>query len=388
MKAARRKQEIAGTESEVARNQARYQEALRRGNVFNEKQQWKQAFKAFRIALAEDPQSAEAYAGLGEACFGLKMLDKALDSYKLAARVSRGDFHYLQRVTDLQERLGQLGDAARTYLATGELLLRQRQLDEAIYNWERAVRLDPSLLGAHRRLAMVFQRQHNTKAAVREYLAIARILQMRGEQHKALQMCQAALRLDPENEDVRMAMELVLHGEKALRDEEEEAAAAVAEPELTPEDEEREEMAATVRQIATVFEQERQSWQQEQQPARLDDPVTIALQRAQDELTEEIFRDEEDEDERYSERYGMSKLERDALIGQGIDFQSRGEVANAVACYEKALAGGLRLPAAYFSLGLLYLEQSQLRKARAAFARAGQVTSYRPAIRVALARSQ
>jgi len=366
-------------ESGVAGDRARYREALRRGLAYNSRQQWRKAFQAFRVALAEFPTSAEAFAGLGEACFGLKMLDRALESYKLAARHSRGDIKYLQRVADLQERLGQLGEAARTYMAAGELQLRRRSLDDATANWERAVRLEPGLLGAHRRLATVFQRQGNVRAAVREYLAIARTLQMRGEPEKALQMCRAALRLDPENEDVMMAMELVRRGEAAL-EREEEAAAGAAEPQVG-----EGEMAETVRQITEAFEEERKSWQSVQEPAKPDDPVTAAVRRAQNELAEEIFRDEEDEDALYGAGAdGLSKLERDALIGQGIDFQARGEVARAIDCYEQALAGGLNLAAAHFTLGILYLEQKQSHRARRAFARAARDSSYRPAIRAAL----
>lgn len=358
----------------MAGDAASYQKAMRLGEVYNRQGQWKQAFQAFRSALSEFPQRPEPYAGLGDACFGLKMVDHALESYKLAARYSRGDIHYIQQVADLQERLGQLGDAARTYLAAGELELRQRRLEAAVANWERAVRLEPGLLGAHRRLAMVFQRQDNVRSAVREYLAIARILQLRGEKEKALQMCEAALRLDPENEDVLLAMDLVRHGEQAL-------ASEPPAPEIGLEEAaEREEMAETVRQIAQTFEQEQRLWQAEQAPAQPDDPLAQAMSRAQDALAEEIFREDEDELAGPSGA-GLSKLERDALLGQGMDFQARGQTRQAITCYEKAIAGGLRLPAALFTLGLLYLQDGQRAKAKQAFARAAQDSSYIQAIR-------
>lgn len=358
----------------MAHDAASYQKAMKLGEAYNRQGQWKQAFQAFRSALAEFPQRPEPYAGLGDACFGLKMVGRALDSYKLAARYSRGDIRYIQQVADLQERLGQLSEAARTYLAAGELELRQRHLEAAVANWERAVRLEPALLGAHRRLAMVFQRQDNVKSAVREYLAIARILQLRGEKEKALQMCQAALRLDPENADVFLAMDLVRHGEQAL-------ASEPPAPEIEPEEAaERREMAETVRQIAHTFEQEQRLWQAERAPAQPDDPVAMAASRAQDALAEEIFREDEDD---LAAGGTLSKLERDALLGQGMDFQARGQTRQAITCYERAIAGGVRLPAALFTLGLLYLEDGQRDRAKQAFARAAQDSSYIPAIRLA-----
>jgi tetratricopeptide (TPR) repeat protein len=414
----------------VTSDQRRYKEALRRGRAYNDDEDWSRAVDMFRIALQEAPQSPAAYAGLGEACFGLKRLGPALDSYKLAARYSRGDLQYLERVADLQERLGLLSEAARTYMAAGELQLRRRQLEQAIYNWERAVRLEPDLLGAHRRLAMVHQRQRNVRGAIREYLAIARIFQYQGLRRQALQMCHAALRLDPDNEDAQLALRLVREGVAALGEEapfvpepeEEEILAGVedegapaAEKEIAVQrarkevpaaqapvaqtrgpqqpavvaDGEHEEMAETVRQIATAFEEERQAWQQSQEPEGPVDALDLAKRRAQDELAEEIFREEEGDEDLYgSGPDGLSKLERDALIGQGIDFQSRGDSKNAITCYEKAVAGGLRLPAAYFTLGILYLENGRRRHAHAAFVRAGRDTSYRPPIKLALARAK
>ncbi|MDT8306731.1 MAG: tetratricopeptide repeat protein, partial [Anaerolineae bacterium] len=154
-------------------------------------------------------------------------------------------------------------------------------------------------------------------------------------------------------------------------------------PPAVEEEPEREEMADTVRQIAHAFEQERRSWQLEQATAVLEDPLAHAMRIAQDELAEEIFRDDEGAvlDARGS---GMlSKLERDALIGQGLDFQTRGEIDEAVACYERAIAGGLRLPAALFTLGTLYLQQGERSKARQAFARAAQDSRYVRAMKLA-----
>ncbi len=389
-------------------NAEQYQQTLQRGTAYNARGDWQRALHSFRVALSAAPEAPEAYAGLGEACFGLKMLDRALESYKLAARYSRGDLHYLERVADIQERLGQLPDAARTYMAAGELQLRQRRLEEAVYNWERAVRLDPGLLGAHRRLAMVHQRQGNARAAVREYLAIARILQQRGQDRQALQMCRAALRLDPDNEDIHIAMRLVSEGERAVQeaepvpdgaplaaepraqavaDPEPQAAAPVPSPAQAPG--EPLTMTETVRQITEAFEEERRHWQSTQAPVRAQDALDLAAQRAQNELAEEIFREEQGDEDLYGiGAYGLSKLERDALIGQGIDLQSRGDPANALVCYEKAVAGGLRLPAAFFTLGQLYLQQGRPRHARAAFARAGKGDpSYREGVLLALKRA-
>jgi tetratricopeptide (TPR) repeat protein len=99
----------------VAKNQARYQQALQHGFALNKAERWQDSIPAFRAAINEFPQQPLPYVGLGEACFGLKQTDRALDCFKLAARHSGGNVEYLRRVADLQERLGRLTEASQTY---------------------------------------------------------------------------------------------------------------------------------------------------------------------------------------------------------------------------------------------------------------------------------
>lgn len=366
----------------MVENRTLYERALRHGQANSQEGRWEEAANAFKIAIRERPQAAEPYAGLGQALFNMKEMEHALDCYKLASRYSNGHYDFLQKVADIQERLGQLNEASRTYMAAGEILLRQRRLDEAIANWQRAVRLEPGLLGAHQRLATVFQRQGNVKAAVREYLAIARSLQMRGEEKKALLMCQAALRLDSENEDVLLAMSLIEHGAEALE--------TPAEPESVPQEpaviEPESTVMDTVRQMATVFETEKEQWQLPHEAPEVTDPLQAARTLAQEQLAEEIFRDEEDEELLYGSGNGLSKLERDALIGQGMDFQLRGRVRDAIGCYERAINGGLDLPAAHFTIGMLYADVKAYNEARQALSRAQHAPDYRQPVQIALSR--
>ncbi len=357
----------------MAQNRARYEKALNKGFEYNADENWQKAMGAFRAAIAEFPKAPMPYVGLGEACFGLKQWDRALDCYKLAARYSGGDLSYLRKVADIQERMGQLTEAGRTYMAAGELLLHQRQYDEAISMWQLAVRLEPGLLAAHRRLAMIFQRQNKLREAVRSYLSIARILQERGNNRKALQMCQAALRIDPENEDVLVAVKLIRGGEEAFAEPE----PVVEEEPVAAESEDG--MTQMVRQMASVFAAEQEAKQAQQAQPAPAGPVETARRLAQNQLAEEIFREEDT-----AVNAKLSKLERDALVGQAMDFETRGQVGDAVSCYEKAISGGLRLPAAFFSLGLLYLQQNRNEAARRALGIAAKDSAYLEACKLAL----
>jgi tetratricopeptide (TPR) repeat protein len=225
---------------------------------------------------------------------------------------------------------------------------------------------------------MVFQRLNRTRDAVREYLAIARILQLRGENKKALQMCQAALRLDPGNEDVLTAVELIRHGESAFVD-----AVVAEEPEVAPglsaeEQAEADSLTETVRQMAAIFEAERNE-QVVAEQQEVADPIEKARRLAQEELAAELFRDEDE-----THDGALSKLERDALLGQAMDFETRGHINDAIGCYQRAINGGLKLPAAYFVLGLLYVSNQQQPEAEKMLSLAAQNPVYQQASKLVL----
>ncbi len=359
----------------MTNNRTIYEEALNRGHAFGWDQRWDDAIREFETAVTQFPDQPAPYDGLGMAYFEKKELAKALENYKLAARYSQGDLIYLRHVADVQERLGMLGEAGQTYMAIGEIQLRRRMLDEAMDNWHRAVRLEPGLLGGHQRLATVYQKQGNVRAAIREYLAIARIFHSKNEKEKALQTCKAALKLDPRNPDVLTAIEMVKHGELTfLGDEEEQSEFSKA----------VESKAKTVQRIADAFEQEKSSWD-EDESEEVSNPVSDAKRLAMEELAEELF-DEEGDDELGSVA-GMSKLERDALISQALDYHTRGNTNEAISCYEQAIEGGVSSAAIHFNLGLLYQDKMRFEDAIREFEKSVKKPEYRLASHFALGES-
>ncbi|MCP4362828.1 MAG: hypothetical protein GY796_32900, partial [Chloroflexi bacterium] len=198
----------------MANNRARYEEALNNGHSYIWDEKWEAAIKEFDSAAKLIPNEPAPYDGLGTAYSKLNQLEKALGNFKKAARYSRGDIIYLRQVADMQERLGMLSEAGKTYMAIGEAELSRRHLNDAMDNWVRAARLEPDLLKAHQRLATIYQKQGAVHNAIREYLAVARILNTQGEQNKALQACRLALQLDPRNADVLTAIEQIRQGEQ------------------------------------------------------------------------------------------------------------------------------------------------------------------------------
>ena len=331
----------------MAQNRTRFEEALERGHSFGWDQRWDDAIREFEKALQEFSNEPAPYAGLGMAFYELKRYEPALENYKKAARLSQGDIMYLQRVAQLQEQLKRHKEAGQTYLAIGEVQLRRRLLNEAVENWSRAVFLDPDALRGHQRLTQVYQRQGVIPAAVREYLAIARILQAQGETDKAMQSCQAALQLDSRNADVLTAIELLRQGESLANHFAQETSATP----LTP-----------IRDGLGLLDETLLS-HDGSSPAQ--EAQRIAMER----LAEVFFGDDEDED--------VSATLKDALIVQALDFQTRGMVNEAISAYEKAIESGARDMAVRYNLGLLYQDKLRFSDAIAQFETAVQDPDYR-----------
>lgn len=316
----------------MAGDRARYDRALSKGHSYCWDQQWLAAIEQFKLAAAEFPEEPAPHAGLGMAYVELGELKEALESYKLAARLSRGEVIYLRQVADVQERLGQAEAAGQTYMAMGEIQLRRGAQDDAAHNWNRAIHLAPNLLGAHQRLAHYYTQQGQPRAAIREHLAIARLLQARGDQERALRVSREALNLDPRNPEVLTAIEMIQHGEAIF------GPADVAD---TPLDQDLQETLTAA------------GGARAEEPAGEDaSPARSAQRLALEQLAEELFAEESAGTEP-----GLSKGERDALLSKALDFQTRGLINEAINYYERGVEGGVRSTAAHFNLGLLYQDK-------------------------------
>jgi tetratricopeptide (TPR) repeat protein len=353
----------------VAGNRAIYNDALGKGHSYSWDQRWKEAIGEFERAIAEESDKPAPYAGLGMAYSELGNIHLALENYKLAARYSQGDIIYLRQVAAMQERLGQNHDAAQTFVSIGDVELRRRRLQEALESWLQAVRLQNDLIAPHQRLATIYQRLGQAQPAIREFLTLAQLLQRQGSQEEALKACQLALKLDPRNADILTALELIQQGENFMPNVEGPALKVAVED-------------ANGRLLEDVEEWDEPAKEEISSPAQ--DAQRLALEQ----LAEELFEEEDEDSEAASFlSQGLSKLKRDALISQALDFQTRGLINEAISCYEQAIQGGVTSPAALFNLGLLYQDKLRFEDAIQKFAAVAEEQEYRVASYFALGES-
>lgn len=319
----------------MAGNRAKFEEALNRGHSYSWDQKWSEAIQEFKVAISEVTNEPAPYAGLGMAYLEQDQLNEALENYKLAARFSRGDVIYLRQVADVQERLSQYGEAGKTYMAIGEIELNRRRLTEAMDNWNRAVRLEPDLLRAHQRLASIYQRQGSVHNAIREYLAMARILNSQGESDKALQACQLALKLDPRNAEVLTAIEQLRSGEKLTGESD------------SPTYQSSDSISEVAQHMAAALQENEEESGSATEAAS---PVQDARRLASEKLAQDLFGDGDVE-------LNTQTLQFTTLISKALDFQTRGMTNEAIGAYEEVMGLGLNNTAANFNLGLLYQDK-------------------------------
>ncbi|MGD0770913.1 MAG: tetratricopeptide repeat protein, partial [Tepidisphaeraceae bacterium] len=115
----------------------------------------------YRLALARDPNDADAHHNLGAVLKAQGRIDQAIESYRRAIQFKpdRAEGHY------------NLGNALRFKI----------QLDEAVDSYQRAIRLKPDYAEAYNNLGLVLAEQ--------------------GRLDESIAACRSAIQLKPDNSD-------------------------------------------------------------------------------------------------------------------------------------------------------------------------------------------
>lgn len=345
------------TRPQVGAKQEAFQRALRRGHSFAWDRQWAQAVTAYQAALAIVPDDPAALTGLGMALVQLGRLPEALAAYQRLARQNPSNAVALEKIAEIQEKLGQASEAARTLLLLAEAHLRQRTIQgelAAVAAWERAAHLAPDLIGPHQGLARVYERQGKTRQAIQEYLTVARLLSQRHEMDKAIAACQAALQLDPHDAEVLRALDLLRQGDTldnaSLTTMSFHSVSLSGSSQDNPALDAREKaMAALAERAATL-------------PAN-DEPPSLRG----------ILND----GGRTTENGGQASARPiGAWLTQGLEAQKAGESLAAIQAFEEARAAGEDSAAFHFNLGLLYQEQLRFDEALRELRRSVEAPEY------------
>jgi len=326
-------------------NRAAFAEAMRAGADAAWEGKWEQAVAAYQRAVAEMPNDVNALTALGLACFNAGRLESALEAYRQASALTPENPVLFERIGSTYERLGRGEAAAEAYMAAARLYLQQPQgIGLAAERWRDAVRAHPGHIQAHAQLLQHYQKAGRVKEAVNECMALARLYAARGQRQAALQIYRYALQLAPGHPEAQAALDALLRADEAA---------------FTPPPEAAGELPAAAVEFADIPGVA----ETHKRPGL----VERARRRALAALAESIF-------DEGSAAHGPARSA--GSIAQAVDLHTRGQSAEAIAAYEKALAAGSQPPALHFCLGLLYLEQMRADEARAQFEQASTESEY------------
>jgi tetratricopeptide (TPR) repeat protein len=324
---------------------------MNRGHSSAWDQDWRTAAQHYRSALEEIPGDTQAASNLGLAYMRLGDLERALECYRQAAELSPQDPMPMENIARIFEQRQQAPPAVRAYLRSAELYLKSRNAEKAIQNWKKALHLQPGHLAARTRLALVYERMGRKDEAAQHYLTAAGVLQRSGQADKAVQVVEHALKLSPQSEAARSALNRLHNGQDL--------------PGI---------QTAATAPLNQVIEPPAPDHAED-----LLDPVEEARQRALAALAEMLFDQPEENPGRQITRPDLVSLARGvatgslsqaehgrilAHVGAAVEAQTRGDAELAAAELERAMDLGLDHPAVHFDAGLLLYKKTSQRALR------------------------
>lgn len=335
----------------MAGNQENFQRAMNQGHTAAWDQNWEQAVTYYQQALEEIPDHPQAITSLALALYEQKRYDEALTYYQRAAQLNPNDAVSFEKMARIYEKLGQFKKAVESFMEAAELYLKARDVDKTIDNWKRVAFLEQDNLTARSRLATIYDRLGRKAEAVAEYMASASIMQAQGDMVKAFQVVQYVQKMVPEYEEAKTALEKLNNNEPLPMPEHEQADAGDEPPT-------GKKLLAQPKSTAPLAV----------------DPILEARQKSLTRLAAQLFElgEETASPDGSINRRGLNALTRgtgglkqeaadrarmELYLSQAIQFQSSGDNEQALAQLEQAVDIGLKVPEAYYDLGLLYSEK-------------------------------
>lgn len=342
----------------MAGDQKKFQIAMARAEEFSAQQNWPEAIKAYRYALAEFPNNEVAIIGFGKASLHSGQAEFAKRAFQQALKINPTNQDALIHFGDIQEKAGEMEAAAETYLRIGNMLAGKMDVEGAMNYWTRSIQLAPEKIEAHRKIAEGWLQQEKPRQAARQFLRLAALYQKRDAFDQALLYIQEAERLVPGDPGLEAATEALQNGTPIQPE-------AISETPPPKTGLPRFSAGETFEEDPFALEE-----------AQLEDAPKKGLigatqEKALAELAGAVF----DED---------SSPQSTMLIVQAIDLQSNNKLSEAANNYHQAVQAGMKRPALYFNLGLLWKELGQLNQAVEMLNIAGRDSEYRLGAHLAL----
>lgn len=319
-----------------------YARAVETARQRGSEQDWKGAVEAYKQALMEFPQDVTATLELGKAFVQLGHFQAALKTFQRAVQLAPQNIQALMDLADVQERSGLLSGAAASYVAVGDLLAQQGDLEQASDAWRRASRLTPGQTDVYKRLARTLEQLGHSTQAATEYVTLAAVYERREMPDLAVQYYRRALRLDPGHDHAQARLRILEAMFPSL------AGGPIGqnEPEPRP--------TGPLRSEDALIELDNLAVEDD---VAGHSPADRTYRQALQELADLVFA--------AAETASASAVV--STINQALDQRARGATEEAIQSMRKALDNGLTRTALFYALGTLYNQCQQYDNAIQAF---------------------
>jgi tetratricopeptide (TPR) repeat protein len=193
-------------------NRALFDRAMEQSREAARQKNWDEALKQAARALQEFPQDLDARSSVAVALFNTGKHPQALQLFDELRRADQANPFYLEYLARTHERIGDAASAVAAYTALADMQQSRRLAPKTIEALRDVLRLQPDADDQRVRLARLLEESGSANEAAAEYLELARRRQS-ADLETAANLADTAVRLDPNN---REAKELIAHIHSAL----------------------------------------------------------------------------------------------------------------------------------------------------------------------------
>ncbi len=126
-------------------------------------------------------------------------IDKAIEEYERILRIDPRDYKLRQKLGDLYLRKGKNAEAVNQYMMVAEYYIRDGFILKAIALYNQILRTDPTKLAIYEKLAELYKKQGLIGDAVSKLRSLAEIYEKQKNLADAIQTWEKIINMDPEN---------------------------------------------------------------------------------------------------------------------------------------------------------------------------------------------
>lgn len=138
-------------------------------------------------------------------------IDKAIIEYKAAFELDPKDTSIRLRMGDLYIKIGKKDVAIKEYTEAAKANSQRGFYLKAIAVYKQILKLDPTNLDVHNKLAELYTKQRLIADAVSEYSFIVTVFERNGKVHETIELLKKMIDIDPENIGVRLKLAELHH---------------------------------------------------------------------------------------------------------------------------------------------------------------------------------